>query len=334
MNTYWGSGPTQYFFDLTPEKVLDSLEELGLSTTGRCLTLNSMENRVYEIQLEDRLKGVSSIVAKYYRPGRWSREQIQDEHQFLFDLEEAEIKAIPPMKIENEHIFTLGDTGIHYSLFPKGGGRHFEDEIPESLERLGTTLARLHQVGRKRKAVHRHRLTGDLFARQVKETLLGASLMNPQQERVYESLVLEIAKLSDAHLSPLPVQRVHGDCHGGNILLNDQLFLVDFDDMLMAPKIQDLWMVCSGDEDERRAKRDRLATGYEVIDDYPYEQEKVIEILRSLRMIHYNGWIARRIEDQTFKDAFPYFRDESFWNTHIDDLRSQLELIHHKLAPF
>lgn len=325
-----GSGPTQYFYNLTPELIMDSVEELGLYPTGRCLALNSMENRVFEIEIEDDQGQRSFLVGKYYRPGRWNREQIQEEHDFLLDLKRDEIPTIAPVQRDGETLFELtteDQTPLFYALFPKAGGRHFEADVPGSLERLGSMLARLHQTGRAREYENRPRLDGDHYARRVAAQLLAGPYLPKHLASSYQEIVEEIADLADTLLEPLPYQRVHGDCHHGNVLIHDTLAFVDFDDTMMAPIMQDFWMALSGDEAEFYAKRDRLAEGYEVFAPFPYEQESVIEVLRSLRMIHYNGWIAKRYDDPSFKLHFPYFEEESFWSSHLYDLIHQRDLI-------
>lgn len=327
MRKYWGDGPTQFFYELTPDRVLDSVEELGYSTTGRCLFLNSMENRVVEVEIEDDLGERKSFVLKYYRPGRWNRAEILDEHQFMLDLKNDEVGAIYPIEHDGETLFELAPEGIFFAIFPKMGGRHLEVDVPDSLERFGSAIARLHQSGLSKKAKHRQTLSVENFALQVKDFILEGRYLPENLKSPYEQIVTQIAELARERLKDLPTQRVHGDCHSGNILFRDHIVFVDFDDMLNGPKVQDLWMVLTGDRDEQLRARDRVAEGYEIFLPFPYEQERAIEALRTLRMIHYNGWIAKRFDDPSFQQNFPYFLDESFWQTHIYDLYHQAELI-------
>jgi Ser/Thr protein kinase RdoA (MazF antagonist) len=325
MKKYWGDGPTQFFYELTPDRVLDSLEELGHQTTGRCLFLNSMENRVVEVEVEEDSGERKSFVVKYYRPGRWSYDEIKDEHEFLLDLKEDEVGAIYPVEHDGETLFLLDEEDIYFALFPKMGGRHLEPELPDSLERFGSALARLHQAGRRRPAPHRQKLTTKTFGLDVMEGLLEGPYLPRSLHKEYERVVREICNISDQLINPLPIQRIHGDCHGGNVLFNQNIMFVDFDDMLNGPVIQDFWMVMAGDREEQQRRSDRVAEGYEIFGSFPYDQLKAIESLRSLRMIHYNGWIAKRFDDPSFKHHFSYFQDEGFWQNHLRDLYDQLD---------
>jgi Ser/Thr protein kinase RdoA (MazF antagonist) len=330
MTTLLGAGPTQFFYDLNPEAVIDAVDNLGLEPTGRCLMLNSMENRVYELECEDG----RFLVAKFYRPGRWSKAQIQEEHDFLFDLNEDEIPAICPLKFDNESVLFDEKTQLLFALFPKVGGRHFEYEVPMSLERLGSALARLHQTGRRREFKNRPILKPLQVIQAANSIIIQSEFVNDSYKKEYTALLGLIEKLSSPIFETLTFQRVHGDSHAGNILFRESIFIVDFDDAMMAPTMQDFWMLISGDDEEFQAKRNRIAEGYEIFMPYPYEQERAIEILRAMRMIHYQSWIQKRYQDPSFIHHFPYFKDQEFWQSHLFDLYQQRERIEDQLNPY
>lgn len=328
MTTLLGAGPTQYFFDLNPEAVIDALDNLKLEPTGRCLMLNSMENRVFELECE----GGRFLVAKFYRPGRWSKEQIQEEHDFLFDLKEDEIPAICPLKFDEESVLFDQKTQLFFALFPKVGGRHFEYEVPMSLERLGSALARLHQTGRRRPFINRPVLKPAQVIQTAKLIVTDSEFVDDPFKKEYSSCLDQIVQLISPLFESLPFQRVHGDSHAGNILFRENIFIVDFDDTMMAPVMQDFWMLISGDDEEFQSKRDRLAEGYEIFMPYPYEQERTIEALRAMRMIHYHSWIQKRYQDPSFIHHFPYFKDLEFWKSHLFDLYQQIHRIQDQRA--
>jgi len=329
----WGSGPTQYFFELTPDKVMDALESQPIQgerrrCTGYCQPLASFENRVYEVEFEsDEVRARTGrderCVAKFYRPGRWSREQIQDEHDFMFDILDAEVPVVVPYFFEKPRD-SLRQTpeGLFYCVYPKVGGRQPEDLAPPQLEQLGRLIARMHMVGIQKKAPHRIALTPETYGRASLEFLLGSKIVNPQVERRFESVVREIIAISEEAFRGQPLQRIHGDCHAGNILWNEKSgpFFIDFDDMVMGPPIQDLWLLAPEPEQMRS-----LIDGYHMMTDLPRGSLKLVEPLRALRMIHYATWIAKRYEDPAFQRAFPHFDSPKYWDDLTMDLERQLD---------
>lgn len=329
----WGNQDTQYFYELTPEKVLDAVEQLGMKPTGRILQLNSMENRVYEIEItpEKEVENPSDnfVIAKFYRPGRWSREQILDEHTFLNDLVENEIPAIAPIKQNGETLFVQEGTNLFFCFFPKRGGRYPDEMNDEQLLQLGRFIGRLHNTGSMRKSEHRLEITPETFGEKNLEYLLGTNYIPPHIKPTYETLVREIISLAKIAFKDVPIHRIHGDCHLGNVIYHPDngFFFIDFDDMLMGPAVQDIWLIIQGRDEEAIRQRNVLLEGYEMMRDFPWETIKLIEHLRSLRYIHFNAWISKRWEDPSFKIAFPQFDSAQYWEVQIHDFREQIILV-------
>ena len=324
----WGDGPTQYFFELTPDQVMNAIEKhpvLGEKRhcTGFCQPLASFENRVYEVEFEHPSTGVKSRhVVKFYRPGRWTQEQIQEEHQFMLDIEAAEVPVVVPHYFEEPgQTLRTSDQGLFYCLYPKVGGRQPEDLPKEKLEQLGRLIARMHMVGDAKKAMHRVHLTPETYGRASLDFLLSAGCVSSQIEPRFEKCVSEIVLRSEKLFQGQPLQRIHGDCHAGNILWNEKLgpFFIDFDDMVVGPPIQDLWLLAP-DPDQLQC----LIDGYHMMNDLPMGSVKLVESLRALRMIHYATWIAKRYEDPAFKKAFPHFESPRYWEELTYDLERQL----------
>lgn len=328
----WGDESTQFFYSLTPDHVLNAIESLGLKSTGRVMQLNSMENRVYEVEIEldqesDNPSDHFKII-KFYRPGRWSKEQIQDEHDFLFDLIDHEIQAIAPIKFNNESIFKSEDN-LWFSLFPKKGGRLADEWTPPLLEQMGRLLARLHNIGATKKAKYRLNLDIETYGKKNLEYILNSDIIPREYRAQYESVVNQICTMSAPLFEGINYQRVHGDCHHGNTLLNSTqgAFLIDFDDMVNAPRVQDIWMVIPGRDQYAIEYRNILLDAYEGMTEFDYREIKLIEPLRALRMVHFTSWIAHRFEDEAFKRAFPNFATYQYWEKEIFDFKEQVSLI-------
>ena len=327
----WGNDQTQFFYSLTPDIVLDAFESLGQKSTGRVLQLNSMENRVYEVELElDKAPESPSenfIIIKFYRPGRWSKEQIMDEHEFLFDLIEHEIQVIAPLKFDNQSVFK-SEGGLWFSLFPKKGGRAADEWTNPLLEQMGRLLARLHNIGASKKSQHRVSLNIENYGVKNIEYLLSKNILPNEYKSSYESIAMQICKESIPLFEGIKTQRVHGDCHHGNTLLNaGKPFLIDFDDMVVGPRVQDIWMVTPGDDEYSLNQRETLLSAYESMADFDRRELKLIETLRALRMIHFSSWIAHRYEDDSFKRVFPTFNTSQYWEGELFFLREQLSKI-------
>ncbi len=327
----WGEGPTQYFFELTPDQVMNAIEKhpvLGERRycTGYCQPLASFENRVYEIEFEDANTAVKTRhVVKFYRPGRWNEDQIREEHQFMLDIKEAEIPVVVPHYFEQPgDTLRKSDQGLFYCLYPKVGGRQPEDLERSKLEQLGRLIARMHLVGETKKAQHRVHLTPATYGRASLDYLLSAGCVNPQIEKRFDECVNEIILRSEKLFRGQPLQRIHGDCHAGNILWNEKLgpFFIDFDDMVVGPPVQDLWLLAPDPY-----QLEILVDGYHMMNDLPMGSLKLVESLRALRMIHYATWIAKRYEDPAFQRAFPHFESPRYWDELTYDLERQLERI-------
>ncbi len=315
--------PEAPFFALTPERVLDAVEIGGLRSTGRCLPLRAFENRVYEVELEDARR----LVVKFYRPGRWSRDTILDEHRFLQDLAAAELPVVAPLDLGTGS--TLNEVhGILYAAFPRVRGRTLDELDAEQRRRMGRAIGRLHAVGAARPAPHRPRLDVQRYVHEPLETLLAGGFIPGTLGPRYRELALRIAGATAPRLAAIPAQRIHGDLHHGNILWTPDPVLVDFDDCLMGPPVQDLWLLARGtDEDEVRRARDDLLEGYEVFRPFDRATLAVVEPLRALRIVHMSGWIARRWADPSFPQAFPSFRDARYWMQEYETLAGIAETL-------
>ncbi len=327
----WGDTKTQYFYELSPDVVLSAIDHLGFKTNGRLMTLNSLENRVYDLEIDNHeqfnLKN-TFIVTKFYRPGRWTKEQIQEEHDFLFELEEAEIPVVTPLKINNESLFLDESSNLYFSVFPKYGGRAPDELNLENAERLGSLIARVHQVGKLSQFQHRLTFNAETFIKNNSQFVLHENILPSFLENRYQSLTEYFYNEAHYFLSQKPLFRIHGDCHIGNILFREEKFtLIDFDDSTNGPAIQDLWLLCSSQDEEGVQIRNALLQGYEQFSEINPRDISYIEILRTMRLIHYQAWLTKRREDPTFINHFGDLRESSHWQRHINDLEEQRELV-------
>lgn len=333
--TAWGGEETKYFYELTPERILDAVETFGFRCTGRCIALNSMENRVYEVEIEvddeSKLRSPSERfrIVKFYRPGRWSKAQILEEHQFLLDLAELEIPVVAPEVFDGKQtLFELPDCQILAAVFPKIGGRNPDELQDEQLPLVGRLLARLHNAGSIKQAPHRIRLHTETYGIQSLDYLLESETLPAHLEQTYIDLVEELCETVEPWFDEAEVQRIHGDCHLGNLLWGTYgPFWVDFDDMVRGPCVQDLWLIIPGRDEYAQRQLDILLEAYEQMRPFDYESLKLIEALRALRMIHFDGWIARRWSDPAFPKAFPEYGTDKYWNEQIRQLNEQCDLL-------
>lgn len=314
---------TEFFYALTPERVLDAVELEGDRCTGRFIVLNSYENRVYQLELEDS----SFVVAKFYRPGRWSDEAILDEHEFLLELDEQEIPVTPPRMLSNGE--TLGEIeGIRYSVCNRIGGRAPDEMDDEQLRQFGRTLARIHSVGRRGEALARIELDPDTLLADNLDFLLDNNLLPGGVRSAYEDTVNEIFTRVAPMFDEVDFQRIHGDCHLGNILRSPgALVFLDFDDMAMGPVVQDMWLMIGGRDSWAERRRGLILEGYETMGSFDRSTLRLIEPLRAMRYVHYTTWLARRWEDPAFKLGFPGFGTDQWWNQALCDVGEQLELV-------
>lgn len=325
----WGA-ETRYFYDLTPERILEAVEATGLRCTGRVHPLNSMENRVFALELETPLPGTSTgyVVAKFYRPGRWTREQIQCEHDFLRDLAEAEIPSVCPLAHGGATVLTMPETGLFYSIFPRVGGRTPDELDEEMLLRVGRLLGRMHAVGARRAAPARVKLNAQTYGYASLDFLHHCGMPPaPLLDRI-DRAARPILERAAPWLEEARVQRIHGDAHLGNLLFTPQGPLwVDFDDMVMGPPLQDLWLLTAGRDEESRHRRELMLQGYGEFMDFDYSSLRLIEPLRALRHLHFAAWVAKRWEDPAFPRAFPEFNTPGTWARLAEDLQECLEVM-------
>ena len=321
----------EFFFSLTPDVVLRSVEESGLVCSGRCMALNSYENRVYDVEIENDEGRSERRIAKFYRPGRWTREQILEEHGFIADLVEDEIPAVAPLPFADGSTLRQTAEGIFYTIFPRVGGRAPEELTREQLVRLGRLLGRMHAVGASRPAPQRIALTPETYGIRNLEFLLAGGWLPPEIRARYEKAARSLCAWLEPHFASLRLHRLHGDCHLGNLLWNDRgPFFLDFDDMVNGPAVQDLWLILPGrptQDPEARAQLEDLLEGYEEFRAFDRAQIRLIEGLRGLRFVHYAAWVARRWKDPAFPAAFPQFNTPRYWEEQLRDLEKQVEIL-------
>ena len=305
------------FFSLTPDRVLDAVEIGGLRSTGRCLPLRAFENRVYEVELTDE----SRLVVKFYRPGRWTREAILDEHRFLADLAESEVPVVPPIDLGTGSTLAEVD-GILYAAWPKVRGRVMDELDAEMRRRIGRVIGRMHAVGAARPAPHRLRLDTQHYVKEPVDAIVKGGFIPDNLAGRYTDVAMRIAVIANAALAAAPAQRIHGDLHPGNVLwTSDGPVLVDFDDCLTGPPVQDIWLLSRGDSADARAGREDLIEGYELFREFDRSMLSLCEPLRALRIIYVSGWIARRWDDPSFPAAYPTFKgDHRYWMQEYEEL--------------
>ena len=315
------------FNRLTPEEILDAVEAGGRKCTGRFLILNSYENRVYQLELDDE----TMVVGKFYRPGRWSRETILAEHRFLFELNEEEVPVACPIELAPGE--TLGEVqGIYYALFQRVGGRAPEEPSDEQLEILGRYVARIHNVGARAEEPDRIRLTPAAYGTDNLQYLLENDVLDAEVRDGYAATVRALIERIEPLFLNVPCHRIHGDCHTNNLLWSPAgpTFL-DFDDMLVGPAVQDIWLLAPSSDAEGRRQRDLLVDAYTQMRDFDPAWMRLVEPLRALRYIHYATWIARRTDDPAFKRTFPHFGTLQYWQREMQDLREQIARIDHEM---
>ena len=322
---------------LTPDVVLNSLDSVGLRCDGRLLALNSYENRVYQVGLEaprdgDPLASGSLVVAKFYRPARWSDAQILEEHAFAAELDAAEIPVVAPLAFDARTL--LDAEGFRVAVFPRRGGRAPELEDAETLEWIGRFIGRIHAVGGTRAFVHRPQLDIASFGDEPRAFLLASGLIPPDLAPAWRQaadLALEAVRHAFARAGTVKRIRLHGVCHAGNVLWTPSTgnspggpHFVDLDDARMGPAVQDLWMLISGDRDAMGRQLGKILKGYEDFAEFDDRELQLVEALRTLRLIHYSAWLARRWDDPAFPLAFPWFNTARYWQDRILELREQI----------
>ncbi|MCZ7560184.1 MAG: serine/threonine protein kinase [Burkholderiaceae bacterium] len=312
------------FARLTPDCLLDALESVGLRGDGRFLALNSYENRVYQVSLEDE----RTVVAKFYRPGRWSVPQILEEHEFVAELAEREIPVVAPLLLGDSRATLAEYDGYRFAVYPRRGGRAPELDDPATLERIGRFIGRIHAVGAVACFAHRPALDAESFGVEPRDWLLAHRLVPPDLLPAWTSIVdraIDAVRRAFDRAAGVRIQKLHGDCHAGNVLWTDDgPHFVDFDDARNGPAVQDLWMLLSGDRASMTRQLCDALAGYEDFAELDRRELPLIEPLRTLRLIHYSAWIARRWDDPAFPAAFPWFGTQRYWQDRVLELREQV----------
>jgi Ser/Thr protein kinase RdoA (MazF antagonist) len=328
------SAPDVPYAGLTPDRILDALESVGLRGDGRLLPLNSYENRVYQVWIEDG----APVVMKFYRPGRWSNEAIREEHAYVQELAEREIPAVAPLALARpgavpeaapsapETLHEYG--GYRFAVYPRRGGRVPELDRQGTLEWIGRFVGRIHGVGALRPFTHRPVLDARGFGHEPREFLLAHDWLPvdlAESWRAAADRALEGVARCYERAGAVPSLRLHGDCYAGNILWTDDgPHFVDFDDSRMGPAVQDLWMLLSGEREAMAQQLALLLRGYERFREFDRRELLLVEALRTLRLLHYSAWIARRWHDPAFPAAFPWFGTQRYWQDRILELKEQV----------
>jgi Ser/Thr protein kinase RdoA (MazF antagonist) len=324
---------TPPFDTLSIDTVINAVESLGFLSDLRVFPLNSYENRVYQVGIEDS----EPVIAKFYRPQRWSDEQIREEHTFTLELAESEVPVIPPIVHEGETLFQF--EGFRFSLAPRRGGHAPELGDLDTLYTLGQHLGRIHAIGAARPFEHRDAINIDEYGHKSREFLLQNASVSANLEASYAAISEQVLEKLGAIFQQQQYKtiRLHGDCHPGNILTRpDSLYIVDLDDCRSGPAIQDLWMLISGEREQQTRQMIELLEGYNEFYEFHPRELKLIEALRTLRLMHYAAWLARRWSDPAFPLAFPWFNTENYWASHIQELKEQFFILNEpslKLSP-
>lgn len=310
----------ELFARLSPDLIMDAIESLGYQCDARILELNSYENRVFQIGLEQ----AEPIIAKFYRANRWTDDMIREEHDFTLQLAESDVSVVPPLQIDSQTLFVFDE--FRFSLYQRRGGRAPAIDDLDCLTILGRHIALIHNVGASSDFNHRPALSIEEFGLSARAFLLNNNFIPmsliPAYSTVSEQLLADIEKVYAA--ATFDTLRLHGDCHMGNVLWREELpHFVDFDDARTGPAIQDLWMMLSGSQSAQEQQLDHILKGYSEFRDFNPIELRLIEGLRALRLMHHAAWIARRWQEPAFKRAFPFFDNENFWATHILELREQ-----------
>lgn len=314
---------TDLFLGLTPDKVLDAVEAAGLAVRPLCYPLNSFENRVYEVELADR----SRVVAKFYRPGRWTRSQILEEHRFLAEADAEEIPVCPARPFPDGSTLAVIDD-ILYAVFDRKGGRAPDELTAATARRLGALAGRLHLVGARRRDADRPPLSSRAYLRDDLAWLLAERRLPARLARRYADAATAIADAYDRLSSGVATLRVHGDLHLGNVLERDgQLRLLDFDDAMIGPAVQDLWLALPGRGRDSDALLEEMLESYEAFRSFDRAELRLIEPLRGLRLVHYAAWLARRWHDPIFPRNWPHFGTDEHWERETIDLEEQAAVV-------
>lgn len=315
------------YADLTPDVILNAVESTGFHCSGVLSALNSYENRVYQVGLEE----ASPIVVKFYRPNRWSDEAILEEHYFAAELQALEVPVVAPLEVNQQTLHCFA--GFRFAMFPRISGRALELDNLEQLEQMGRFIGRIHAVGACGGFQHRIQLNAETYGAIPFQFLLENDFIPPELKHNFMAIMETIleavrAQFAEALHHDIPMIRLHGDCHAGNVLCHDGVFhIVDLDDCLTGFAIQDIWMMLSGSEADTKLQLKHILDGYYEFHEINLRELHLIESLRTLRMIHYAGWLAKRWNDPAFPVSFPWFNTPKYWETLLMNLREQAELL-------
>ena len=313
------------FYELSPDAVLDALDAIGLRGDGRLLALNSYENRVYQVGMEEG----APVVVKFYRPQRWSDAAILEEHAFVQELQQHEIPVVPPMSVSGATLHR--HQGYRFAVFARQGGRAPELDAPGTLEWIGRFMGRIHAVGASKAFTERPALDLQSFGQQPRDWLLNSGMIPDELRDSWAAIsqqALDGVRRCYERAGDVRMLRLHGDCHTGNVLWTDGgPHFVDFDDSRMGPALQDLWMLLSGDRADMRRQFTELLAGYEDFCEFDQRELYLLEALRTLRLLHYSAWLGMRWDDPAFPAAFPWFNTVRYWQDRILELREQVALM-------
>ncbi|MGJ3354784.1 serine/threonine protein kinase [Providencia sp. Je.9.19] len=308
-----------HFSGISPDLILDALMEVGIYPESGLTELNSYENRVYQFQDENRQR----FVVKFYRPERWNRSQIQEEHDFTLELRDEDLSVAAPLEFAGQTVLEFG--GFMFAVFPSIGGRQYETDNLYQLESVGHLLGRVHQIGKKRNFAFRPTMGVDEYLSQPRDIIVASPLITARwKDKFIESLDALIAQVKLQWPNSHSFMRLQGDCHPGNILWRDEAWLVDFDDARNGPAVQDLWMLLNGSRQDQIMQLDTLLETYNEFCDFDVKELKLIEPLRAMRMVHYLGWIIRRWQDPAFPRAFSWLQADDFWQKQSNEFVQQI----------
>jgi Ser/Thr protein kinase RdoA (MazF antagonist) len=321
--------PAPPYASLTPDCILDALQSVGLRGDGRLLALNSYENRVYQIGLED----TAPVIAKFYRPERWSDAAIVEEHSFVQELAAQEIPVVAALKFNQQTLHNFND--FRFAVYPRQSGRAPELDDANSLEWIGRFMGRIHAVGAIKPFTERPTLNIETFGVEPRDYLLSNHFIPADLLDAWQSVTAQAidgVRHCYARAGDVKILRLHGDCHAGNVLWSQEgkqpgPHFVDFDDARMGPAVQDLWMLLSGERDSMQIQLGHVLRGYEDFFEFDDRELQLVEALRTLRLIHYSAWLARRWHDPAFPAAFPWFNTQRYWQDRILELREQIALM-------
>jgi len=303
---------------LSPDLIIDGIESTGIEVASGLLALNSYENRVYQFSNYENQR----FVTKFYRPQRWSKATIIEEHQFALELVEHELPIVPPLVIKQQTLFEYA--GYYFAIFPCRGGRIFEVDNLDQLEWMGRFLGRIHAVSASKVFHHRITLSADVMLYKSQQTILESGFVPSSLQQPFFTVLDQVIQLAANQYQTEKTIRLHGDCHAGNILWTDAgPHFVDLDDCLMGPAIQDIWMMLSGDKKQQLLQLDTLLCGYEEFFSFDAKQLNLIESLRTMRMVNYMAWLCKRWQDPAFPHNFPWFNTEKYWEQQILILKEQ-----------